>query len=128
MEFAYDNAKNVSIGYMPFELNCNYHPQMLYKEKVDPRSKSKLADKLLAKLRELMIVCQENLHHFQKLQKQVYNKGVKPKSYTLGNKVWLNSKYIKTKYNCKLEAKFFGLFWVFYPVVKQVYKLKLLRK
>ena len=51
---------------------------MSYKEDVNPRSQSKLADKLLAELRDLMIVCQENLYHAQKLQKQAHDKRVKP--------------------------------------------------
>ena len=68
-EFAYNNAKNASTGHTPFELNCGYHPRISYEEEVDPHSKLKLADKLSAKLRELMIVCQENLHHAQELQK-----------------------------------------------------------
>ena len=62
-EFAYNNAKNASTGHMPFELNCGYHSRMLYEKNVDPYSQSKSADELLAELRELMIVCQENLHH-----------------------------------------------------------------
>ena len=96
-KFAYNNAKNASTGHMPFELNCGYHPRMSYKEDVDPRSKSKSADELSAELRELMIVCRENLHHAQELQKRAHDKGVKPRSYAPGDKVWLNSKYIKTK-------------------------------
>ena len=127
-EFAYNNAKNASTGHTPFELNCGYHPRMSYEEKVDPRSKSKSVDKLSAELRELIIVCQDNFHHAQKLQKRVHDKSVKPRSYASGNKIWLNRKYIKTKQNRKLEAKFFGLFQVLHPVQKQAYKLKLLRK
>ena len=127
-EFAYNNAKNASTGHMPFELNCGYHPRMSYEEEVDPRSKSKSADKLSAELRELMIVCQENLYHTQELQKRAHDKGVKPRSYAPGDKVWLNSKYIKTKRNRKLEAKFFRLFWVLHLVGKQAYKLELPRK
>ena len=57
-----------------------------------------------------MIVCQENFYHAQKLQKRANDKGVKPKSYSPGDKVWLNSKYLKTKQNWKLEAKFFRPF------------------
>ena len=38
-EFAYNNAKNMSTGHTPFELNCGYYPRMSYEEKVDPRSK-----------------------------------------------------------------------------------------
>ena len=56
-EFAYNNGKNTSTGHTPFELNCGYYSQILYKEDVDPRSQSKPADELLAELRELIIVC-----------------------------------------------------------------------
>ena len=127
-EFAYNNAKNASSGHTPFELNCDYHPQMSYKDDVNPCFKFKSADDLSAKLRELMIVCRENLYHAQEFQKRAHNKGVKPRSYASNDKVWLNSKYIKTKQNRKLKAKFFGPFQVFYPVGKQAYKLKLSRK
>ena len=127
-EFVYNNAKNVSTGHTPFELNCGYHPRMSYKENIDPRSQSKSAEELSAELRKLMIICWENLHHAQELQKQDYDKRVKPQSYAPGNKVWLNSKYIKTKHNWKLEVKFFGPFQLLHPVGKIVYKLELPKK
>ena len=44
-----------------------------------------------------MTLYKKNLHHAQKFQKQAYNKAMKPRSYAYGNKIWLNSKYIKTK-------------------------------
>ena len=127
-EFAYSNAKNTSIGHMPFELNYDYHLWILYKEPVNSYSQSKSVDKLLAELRELMIVYQENLYYTQELQKQAYDKGVKPWSYAFDEKIWLNSKYMKTIHNQKLETKFFGPFRVFYPVGKQAYKLELPKK
>ena len=126
-EFVYNNAKNASIGHTPFELNYGYHPRVSYKEDVDPRSQSKSADELSAELRELMIVCQKNLYHAQELQKQVHDKEVKPQTYSPIEKVWLNSKYIKTKRKRKLKAKFFGPFRVLHPIGKQAYKLELLR-
>ena len=101
---------------------------MSYEEDVDSRSQSKSADELSAELRELMIVCRENLHHAQELQKRAHDKGVKPRSYAPGKKVWLNSKYIKTKRNRKLEVKFFEPFRVLHPVKKQAYKLELPKK
>ena len=86
-EFAYNNARNASTGHTSFELNYGYYPWVSYKEDVDFRSQFKSADKLSAELRELMIVCQENLYHAQELQKRVHNKGVKSQSYSPGKKV-----------------------------------------
>ena len=57
-----------------------------------------------------MAICQQNLYHAQKLLKQAYNKGVKSQNYILGEKIWLGNIYLKTQRNCKLEAKFLGLF------------------
>ena len=37
-EFTYNNARNASTSYTPFELNYGYHLWVLYKEDVDPRS------------------------------------------------------------------------------------------
>ena len=127
-KFAYNNVKNTSTDHTPFELNCGYYYWILYKEDVDPRSQSKLANELSVELRELIIICRENLHHAQELQKRAHNKGVKPRSYASSEKFWLNRKYIKTKCNQKLEAKFFGPFRVLYPIGKQVYKLELPKK
>ena len=75
-----------------------------------------------------MIVCRKNLYHAQEFQKWAHNKSVKPGNYVPGDKVWLNSKYIKTKQKRKLEAKFFELFQVLYLVGRQAYKLELPRK
>ena len=122
-EFAYNNAKNANTDHVLFELNYGFHPQVFFENDVDPRSRSRSADKLAKEIRELMDICQQNLLHTQEHQKKAYAKGVKPRSYTLGEKVWLNSKYIKMKQNRKLEAKFFGPFQILYPVRKQTYKL-----
>ena len=98
-KFAYNNAKNASTCHTPFKLNCGYHSYVFFEEDTNPHFRSKTADELLAELQELMTVCWENLHHAQELQKRAYNKGVKPKNYAPEDKVWLNSKYIKTKQN-----------------------------
>ena len=91
---------------------------MSYEENIDPCFKFKLADELSAELQELITVCQKNLHHAQELQKPTHDKGVKPKSYGPSDKVWLNSKYLRTKQNRKLEVKFFGSFRALHPVKK----------
>ena len=60
-EFDYNNVKNASISYTPFELNCDYHFYISYKEDIDPCSQSKLADNLANELKKLMAMYWENL-------------------------------------------------------------------
>ncbi len=127
-EFVYNNAKNASTGHTPFELNCGYHPQVSYEKDVDPYSQSKSTNELATELRELIAVCRENLQHVQELQKRYHDKHAKSRIYAPSNKVWLNSKYIKTKRNRKLEAKFFRPFWVLHPMGKQAYQIELSKK
>ena len=124
-KFAYNNAKHTSMGYTSFKLNCEYHPCVSYKKDVNPRSRSKTVNELTKELRNLMAAYKNNLQHAQELQKRAYDKGTKSRSYTPSEKVWLNSKYIKTKGNQKLETKFFGHFRVLHPVGSQAYKLEL---
>ena len=80
-ESAYNNAKNTSTGFMPFELNCWYHPRVSYEKDLDPCSQLKTAEELSSELQNLIAAYQQNLHHAQELQKRAYNKGVKPQSY-----------------------------------------------
>ena len=56
-EFTYNNTKNASTSYTPFELNRGYHPRVFFKEDTDPCFQSKTAEKLSNKLRKLMTVC-----------------------------------------------------------------------
>ncbi len=127
-EFAYNNTRNASTGHTPFELNCGYHPRTSFKEDINYCSRFCSANKLVKELRELMDVCCQNLLHAQKLPKRAHNKKIKSCSYASDEKVWLNSKYIKTKRNKKLKSKFFGPFQVLYIVGKQVYKQELTTK
>ncbi len=55
-EFAYNNAKNASTRHTPFELNCGYRSKVSFEEDVDPRSRSRPANKLAEELRELIKV------------------------------------------------------------------------
>ena len=68
-ELAYNNAKITSTNHILFELNCGYHPKVLFKEDVNPYSKSYFANKLAKKHKKLMKVYYQNLIHIQKLEK-----------------------------------------------------------
>ncbi len=52
-EFAYDNAKNVSIGHISFELNYNYYLRMSFENEANSHSRSRPTNELAEKLREL---------------------------------------------------------------------------
>ncbi len=127
-KFMYNNIKNASIGHTSFKLNYGYYLKVSFKEDVDPCSRSRSIIELVEELKELKEVCCQNLLHTQELQKTAHNKAVMSRSYVSGEKVWLNSKYIKMKRNKKLEIKFFGLFQVLHTVEKQAYKLELSTK
>ena len=86
-KFTYNDAKYASTEYTLFELNCRYHPSIFYKEDVNPNSKSKVADELTIKLRDLIATYRKNLQYTQELQKRAHNKGTKPKNYARNKKV-----------------------------------------
>lgn len=59
-EFVYNNIKNLNSGQISFKLNCNYHIYIFYKNNIVYKSKFKLVDIIIAKLRELIIVYRDN--------------------------------------------------------------------
>lgn len=61
-KFIYNNAKNTSTSHTSFKLNCSYHLWILYKDDINPCFKSKSIDDLSIELKELIIICQENLY------------------------------------------------------------------
>ena len=66
-EFVYNNSKNASMSYTPFELNCAYHPYVPFENEYNAYSRSSSAKKLAIELSELMNVCGQNLLHTQDL-------------------------------------------------------------
>ena len=56
-KFEYNNAKIASTGHIPFELNCGYHLCISFKKETNLCFWLKTAEKLLAKLQQLMTVC-----------------------------------------------------------------------
>ena len=86
-EFAYNNSKNASTGHTPFELNCEYYSWIFFENEYNVCSRSSSGDGPAIELRKLLNVCCQNLLHVQDLQKQSYNKEVKPCSYAPAKKV-----------------------------------------
>ena len=55
IEFAYNNAKNASKGYMFFKLNYKYYLYIFHKKNVKPRLRLKASNKLTKELRNLKL-------------------------------------------------------------------------
>ena len=66
-EFTYNNAKNASTGYTPFELNYGYHSRVSFEEDVNSRLRSFFVNKLAKKLSELIESYCQKLFHVQEL-------------------------------------------------------------
>lgn len=73
-KFTHNNAKNISTSHISYKSNCCYHSKILYKDNVNPCSLSKTADKLSTEVQKIIIVCQKNFCHAQKLQKKFMTK------------------------------------------------------
>lgn len=96
-KFIYNNPNYVNTSHIVSELNCKYYLCVFFENKTNLCSKSCLAKELAKELRDLMLICQQNLFHTQKISIKIYNKGRKPWIYMPSKKVWLNSKYLKIK-------------------------------
>lgn len=80
-KFAYNNIKNANIKQIYFKLNYKYYSHFFCKDKVESDSKSQLANKIVNKLTELMIIYQQNLFYIQKLHKKVYHTKIQARNY-----------------------------------------------
>lgn len=61
MKFGYNNAKNTSTKYISFEHNYKYYLYVSYKKNANFYSKSKVDDKLIKKLKNLIATYKKNL-------------------------------------------------------------------
>lgn len=123
-EFAYNNVKNVSTSHTAFKFYYGYHSKICYKQDINPRFILWSADKVATALHKPISVYRDNFQYVQEFEKRFHNQHIQLQSYTLGQKVWLNAKYIQTKQKRKLEAKVFEPFIVLNLARKQAYKLE----
>lgn len=128
LKFTYNNTKYASIRNMPFKPNCRYHPLIFFWEDIYFSSRPKVAIMLTEDLTNIVVVYQKKLANAQKLQKWTSNKATKPRSYVLGEKVWLNSKYIKIICHQQLKATIFRSFGLLIGWISQPTNLNFLSR
>lgn len=124
-EFAYNNVYNASIRMSPFMANLGYDPRMSWEEAPDPKSCAKAALDNVQELCQLTSVLRESLQRAQNDQAKFKDKRTKPRTYKVGEKVYLNGKNIRTKRNNKLEWNMFGPFEIADVKGSQAYQLTL---
>lgn len=78
MKLAYNSTKNVSIGKILVKPNFKYYLHVFFEDDTDSYSRSHSAKGLAKELSDLMSICQYKLLYTLNLQKQEYDKGVKP--------------------------------------------------
>lgn len=104
-------------------------PGYFIKKNIDSHSEFKLTEELTLKYQEICLLFIYKTCSIYKTYKT--NITVKMESWEvilhLSDKVWLNSKYIKTKQTQKLWIKLFRHFLMLYSADKQTYIIKLLR-
>ena len=62
-EFAYNNAKNISICHTLFELNCAYYLKILFKENINLHLQFYSTNKLARELKKHIKICCQNLFY-----------------------------------------------------------------
>jgi transposase InsO family protein len=128
-EVAYNNAVQSSTGMSPWYATKGYHPRT--PASIDFSRSSSLpieAERILTRFEQIHEELVNNLQEAQEAQKEYADQRRKgpTEDYQEGNKVWLNSKNIKTRRPCKkLDHKFFGPFEIEKILGPNVFRLKL---
>ena len=126
-QFAYNNARQASIGTSPFQALMGYSPTF------EPRHGSETRDADIPTAQERV----EAIHTLRKKmlerwqdaaasQAKYYNENHKPQTFKNGERVALSTKYLKLKQTSKkLNPRFIGPFRVAEAIGKQAYRLHL---
>ena len=125
IEFAYNNANNVSIDMSSFKANLNYSFRMIFEEDFDFKFRIFVALNQSKTLRQIIVVLKNEFVEIQRNQTKFKNKRSIVRTYNRNDMIWLNVKNIKIKRNNKLKHRLFDLFKILDIHKFNVYKLTL---
>ena len=124
-EFAYNNSKHSVIGVSPFFAYTGSHPSMGVRDDPGPIDVPTASNRAT----QLNQVRQELEAHWKKTvvdQARYHNRTHKPRTYSVGDEVWLAGRNIRTiRPSKKLDYKFHGPFTITEVIGTQAYRLDL---
>jgi hypothetical protein len=124
-EFAYNNRVHSSTRRTPFEMDNGQHPRM----GVEPRKQTQLeaVEEFTSRIKQATEETQSALKQAADDMSRFYNaKRSDSVKFTVGDKVWLDARNIKTtRPSKKLDDRWFGPFTVEQVISDNAYKLKL---
>jgi len=120
-EFAYNNHHHPSIGMTPFYANYGYHP--VYTNRASPDQILELPLRL-QHIHEVQARCQLAIEKAQRIYKRYVDRERRDLSFTVGDKVWLESYNLSTDApSKKLAAKRLGPYEVLEAIGPSSYRL-----
>jgi len=129
-EFAYNNSKQASTGFTPFELDAGQHPLTPVTLATRTSTPVESTNKFLDQWKTMMEVAKDNLILAQQHQTEQANKYRRHIEYNIGDKVLLSTRHInnpvdKNRPTRKLSPKFIGPYKIIKKVSTTAYKLDL---
>ncbi len=129
-EFAYNNSKQYSTGFTPFELDCGQHPNTPVSIAAKKQTQLPAVDDFLHHWDTMIQVAKDTLMIAQERQAKYANQHRRYKEYKIGDKILLSTQHINTpidKYRPtkKLAPKYMGPYTISAVISATTYKLDL---
>jgi len=129
-EFAYNNSKQASTGFTPFELDCGQHPNTPITSTMETSNHVPAASDFLGHWNNMIKIAKDTLLESQDRQTKYANQHRCHLEFNIGDKVLLATKNInnpvdKNRPTRKLAPKFIGPYTIFKIISTTAYKLDL---
>src|SRR6185369_6202741 len=129
-EFAYNNSKQASTGYTPFELDCGQHPNTPITIAQGVNNTTPVATEFINHWDNMIKISQDTLLEAQERQTKYANQHRRHMEYKVEDKVLLSTKNInnpvdKNRPIRKLSPRFIGPYTISAIISTTAYKLDL---
>jgi hypothetical protein len=128
-EFAYNNSKQPSTGYTPFELDCGQHP-LTPASLATQGTSVPAADDFLQSWDNMINIAKDSLREAQERQSHYANQHRRHLTFQIGDKVLLSARHInnpvdRQRPTRKLTPRFLGPYTITDVISSTAYKLDL---